>query len=134
MITCIDLIFTSQANLLIESGVHPFLHSNCHHQIIYSKFELQIFYPPPYLREVNHHKDAKTELVRRSIAMFNWEKAFSNTSVNEKVVISSRTILNILNDFIPHESIVCNDRDPPSFNPLQPGVAFLYPLKTSENL
>ena len=29
--TCIDLIFTSQPNLIIESGVHPSLHPNCHH-------------------------------------------------------------------------------------------------------
>ena len=32
--SCIDLIFTSQPNLIIESGVHSSLHSNCHHQII----------------------------------------------------------------------------------------------------
>ena len=29
--TCIDLISTSQPNLIIESGVHPSLHPNCHH-------------------------------------------------------------------------------------------------------
>ena len=90
--SCIDLIFTSQANLLIESGVHSSLHSNCHHKIICSKFDLQIFYPPSYLHEVCHYKDAKTELIRRSIAVFDWEKAFSNTSVNEKVAIFNRTI------------------------------------------
>ena len=72
-----DLIFTSQANLLIESGGHSSLHSNCYHQIIYLKFDLQDFYPPSYLREVWHYKDTKTELIRYSIAMFDWEKAFS---------------------------------------------------------
>ena len=50
--SCIDLIFTSQPNLVIESGVHPSLHQNCHHQIICAKFNLQTFYPPPYCREV----------------------------------------------------------------------------------
>ena len=30
----INLIFTSQPNLITESGVHSSLHSNCHHQII----------------------------------------------------------------------------------------------------
>ena len=50
--SCIDLIFTSQPNLVIESGVHPSLHQNCHHQIIYAKFNLQMFYPPPYCREI----------------------------------------------------------------------------------
>ena len=30
--SCIDLIFNSQPNLLMESGVHPSLHPNCHHK------------------------------------------------------------------------------------------------------
>ena len=94
----IDLIFTSQANLLIESGVHPSLHSNCHHQIIYSKFDLHIFYLPPYIREVWHYEDGKTELIRPSIAMFDWEKAFSKTSVDEKAAVFNRTILNIFHN------------------------------------
>ena len=29
--SCIDLIFTNQPNLVMESGVHSSLHSNCHH-------------------------------------------------------------------------------------------------------
>ena len=45
---CIDLIFTSQPNLLTESGVYLSLHPNCHHQVVYAKFNLQIFYPPKY--------------------------------------------------------------------------------------
>ena len=44
--SCIDLIFASQPNLIIESGVHPSLHPNCHHQLIYAKFNSQIYYPP----------------------------------------------------------------------------------------
>ena len=34
---CIDLIFTSQPNLIIESGVHLSLHSNCHHQTKFNR-------------------------------------------------------------------------------------------------
>ena len=60
--SCIDLIFTSKANLLIESGVHPSLHSNCHHQIVFFKSDWEIFYPHSYLHEVWYYKDAKTEL------------------------------------------------------------------------
>ena len=36
--SCVDLIFNSQPNLQLESGVHPSLHPNCHHQMIYAKF------------------------------------------------------------------------------------------------
>ena len=46
--SCIDLIFTSQPNLVIESGTHSSLHENCHHQIIYAKSNLKTDYPPPY--------------------------------------------------------------------------------------
>ena len=42
--SCTDLIFTSQADLLMESGMDPSMHSNCHHQIIYLKFDLHIFF------------------------------------------------------------------------------------------
>ena len=38
--SCIDLIFTSQPNLVMESGIHSSLHSNCHHQIVFDQFNL----------------------------------------------------------------------------------------------
>ena len=43
--SCIDLIFTSLPNLIIDSGLHSSLHPNCHHQIVYAKFNLEIIYP-----------------------------------------------------------------------------------------
>ena len=45
--SCINLIFTSQPNLITESGVHSSLHSNCHHQIIFAKFNFKVVYPSP---------------------------------------------------------------------------------------
>ena len=46
--SCIDFLFTLQPNLVMESSVHSSLHSNCHHQIIYARFNLKIYYPPPW--------------------------------------------------------------------------------------
>ena len=57
----IHLPFTSQPNLITESGVHPSLHPNCHHQIVNAKINLQIYFPSPYLPEVSNWKDANTE-------------------------------------------------------------------------
>ena len=102
--------------MIIESGVHSPLHSNCHHQIIFAKSSLEVVYPPPYVREVWHHKDANTEVIRRAINEFNWQMAFLNTNINEKVYIFNSTILNILSNFIPHEFVACDDKDPPWFN------------------
>ena len=44
--SCIDLVFTDQPNLSVNSGVHASLHPNCHHQITHSNFNLNIYYPP----------------------------------------------------------------------------------------
>ena len=52
----IDLIFTSHESLVMELGVHPFLHLTCHHQIRYAKFSLKIHYPPPYKRETRNYQ------------------------------------------------------------------------------
>ena len=114
--TCIDLFFISQPNLIIESGVHPPLHPNCHDQIVYSKFNFLIHFPPPYSRGVWHYKDTNTELIKRAIDKFDWQRTFLNTSVNEKEAIFNNTFLNILSNFIPHETIICDDKDPPWFN------------------
>ena len=101
------LVFTSQLNLIVDPGTHPSLHTNCHHQIIYAKFNLKIQYPPPYSREVWQYKDSNDDLIKRAINHFNWERPFENKNVDEKVLRFNKTILNILNNFIPHELIVC---------------------------
>ena len=44
--SCIDLILTKQPSLFAESGVHPSLMSNCHHQIIFEKISFKVFLPP----------------------------------------------------------------------------------------
>ena len=85
--SCIDLLFCSQPNLVMESGVHPSLHTSCHHQIIYAKFKLKIYYPPPYEREIWHYEAANTNAIKNAISEFFWERAFENRSIDEKVSI-----------------------------------------------
>ena len=51
-----------------------------------------------------------------SINEFDWDRAFANKHVDEKVLIFNKTILNILSNFIPHGVIVCDDKGPPWFN------------------
>ena len=50
--SCNDLLFTSQPNLVMESGAQPSLHENCHHQLVYAKFNLKVWYSPPYEHEI----------------------------------------------------------------------------------
>ena len=41
--SCIGLLFTSQPNIVMYPGIHSSLHPNCHHQIIFAKFNLTTF-------------------------------------------------------------------------------------------
>ena len=74
--SCIDLIFASQPNLMVESGVQSSLHQNCHHQIVFARFKLKVAFPSPYEREVWHSKKASVNHIRKTINGFQWEKSF----------------------------------------------------------
>ena len=86
----IDLIFTSQPNIAVESGVHPSLHPNCHHQIIFAKFHLKIYYPPPYLREVWHYKQQMLNLSNGQLAISTEKKLFLTLILTRKSLFSTR--------------------------------------------
>ena len=111
--SCMDLIFTIQPNMEIDSGVHAPLHSNCHHQIIYAKFYLKIFYPPPYERTVWHFKHANSDHIKRAIDIFDWESALNHIDANDQVSVFNSAILNTVTNFIPNETMTCDDRGSP---------------------
>ena len=50
--SCINLFFTDQENLSVNSGVYSSLLLNCHRQIVHSSFNLNIYHPLPYQRLV----------------------------------------------------------------------------------
>ena len=83
---------------------------------MYAKFNLKIHFPPPYEREIWHYGQGNTELIRRAVHEFNWQRAFSNLNINERVSFFNKTILNIVSTFIAHETVICDDRDPPWIN------------------
>ena len=56
------------------------------------------------------------KFIRRAIDQFDWVRALSNVNVDEKVYFFTKTLLNIIQNFIPHETIICDDRDPPWIN------------------
>ena len=64
---CIDLIFN---NLVMHSDAHPSLHSNCHHQIVFTKLNLTILYLPPSKRKVRHYYQANTDLIKQATDSF----------------------------------------------------------------
>ena len=60
--SCIDLIFTDQPNLIVDSGVYPSLNPKCHHQITYCRCNLIVEFPPPY-----DYKKADIESIKQAL-------------------------------------------------------------------
>ena len=85
------------------SGVHPSLHSNCHHQMIYAKSDLKVSYPPPYERTVWHFSRENSDHIKKAINLFDWESSFNNLDINEQVSLFNETIMNTMSSFVPNE-------------------------------
>ena len=93
--SCIDLIFSNQENLLVNSGVHTSLHPNCHHQIIHSSFNLNIYYPPPYQCLIWDYKKADCNKIRKALDSVNWKRLFGQVAINQQVIKFNEVLLNI---------------------------------------
>ena len=63
--SCIDVTFTDQLNLFLESGVHPSLLENCHHQIVYGKLSERILSPPLYRRRIWFYVRANVTAIKK---------------------------------------------------------------------
>ena len=68
---------------------------------------------PTYVREVWDYEKANIENIKKAICNFDWNKAFENLSVDEKVDVLNKTLLNIFTNYIPNKKIGCDYRQPP---------------------
>ena len=110
--SCIDLIFTNQENLSVNSGVHASLHPNCHHQIVHSSFNLNIYYPPPYQRLIWDYSKADASNIRKALDSVNWERLFSGYNINDQVAAFNEVLLNIFRNYVPNKYITIDEKDP----------------------
>ena len=56
----IDLIFTNQPNIVMDSGVYLSLNEKCHHQIIYLKLNLKTEYLTPHTPTIWDYNRSET--------------------------------------------------------------------------
>ena len=96
------MIFASNTTYL-NTGIEQSIYDKCHHDIIYGKLNFDIPLPPPYYRKFWDYKKANTEAIQRAISAFNWDKAFQNKDINDKIKILNETLLNIFNNFISNK-------------------------------
>lgn len=88
----------------------------CHHQTIFAKFDLRIFYSTPIERNVWHYKQGNTGLIIRTVDNYDWNRELGNASLIRQVSEFNYIILYIISNFILNKTIVCEDRDPPWTN------------------
>ena len=60
--SCIDFIFKSQPNMVLNDAVH---------QTVFAKFNLRDYYPPPCEKHIWHYEYANTVQIKNAIASFN---------------------------------------------------------------
>ena len=114
--SCIDLIFTDQPNLSVNSGFHASLHPNCHHQIVHTKFNLNISNRPPTIpaSHVGLQKD-RFRKFKKALDSVNWERLFNKKNIDAQVAVFNETRLNVFRNYVPNKYITIDDKDPGSF-------------------
>ena len=90
--SCIDLIFCTNQSVISNHGVDVSIFDKCHHNIIYGKINIRVPLPPTYVREVWDYEKANIEHIKKAISNFDWNKAFENLSVDEKVDFLNKTL------------------------------------------
>ena len=110
---CLDLIFTNQPQLLMESGVHISLSSMRHHEIVFAKPNLKVKYPPFCERVFWNYSKADRSSINRAINAIDWEDVFANKTVESQVPELNDQFLNIYSNYIPNKTIFCDDKDLP---------------------
>ena len=74
--SCIDLIFTNQPNLFLENGVHPTLHEQCYHHIVFANITAHNLAPPLYKRKLRYYDQANIPAIKRSTELYKWQETF----------------------------------------------------------
>ena len=96
----------------VNSGVHASLHPNCHHQIVHSRYNLNINYPPPYQRSIWNYKKADEKIIRKALDSVNWERLFHGKNINAQVLALNETILNVFQNYVANKYITIDNKDP----------------------
>ena len=60
--------------------------------------------------------------------MFNWDRAFKNSNVNDMVDISTKTIYNMFSNFIPRQIITIDDKDQTSKPEIDQNILLYFDL------
>ena len=85
LMSCIDLIFCTNQNVISKHEVDVSIFDKCHHDKIYAKINNRVPLPPINVCEVWDCGKANAENIEKAISNFNWNKAFENLSTDEYI-------------------------------------------------
>ena len=114
--TCIDLIFTNQPYLFVDSGVISSPDEKCKHQIIHGKVNFEIPVPPKYVRKMWDFPDGNYDAIKNEMWSVDWDFLLQGKNVNQMVDDFNSIFKNIIDANIPSRSVTINDRDAPWIN------------------
>ena len=96
--------------------MRPSLDPTVKHHITYCKLNFKIPPPPKFFRKIYHYGRAQSESIVRAMEAFPWATELNKlTNPTQQVCLLNKTILNIMENFIPNEGKVIRPRDPPWF-------------------
>ena len=110
-LSCIDLIFSSTRDHIIDSGVMPSLYPRCHHQLVYAKFNFKTPFPPAYQRRIWDFSRADINAIKRSVNLVDWDRVFSGLDLDQKVSVLTEFIFNIFSNLVPNRIITIRNKD-----------------------
>ena len=73
------------------------------------KIQSQNLLPPPVEHEIWHYGKSKTDLILKTMN----PRGIKNLEINEIVCVFIKAIINIVSNFLPHETVSCNDHHAP---------------------
>ena len=62
----------------MDSGVDSSPHSKFTHEIMYSKVNSKIEYPPPYIHKIWNYNRVEADLINRAIENYDWPSLYED--------------------------------------------------------
>ena len=103
--SCTDLTFSTNESVISNHGVDVSIFDRCHHDIISGKINIRVPLPLTHVWEAWDYEKANIENIKKAISNFDWNKAFKNLSVDEKVDFLNKTLSNIFMDDRQREKV-----------------------------